>query len=280
MIESLDKHDIRPTDLVESFISQGMTTTIPLTSLSEEVAATAAKSGALDTNINVDKDLPPVPTSDEEAKDLPLLPEDVKRNIVIKDVWLEQRTDFPITADPTPSPPAIQDQEEMAVILYSSPSLRDVDPDAVPVTCESSSQVLEAELDLDAHDDAPFLTPPAAGSPLIIDLRWTVICDLFLMCIAESNYDARSRVFLARVAQYLGLEWYEVVAFERRVMEQLNEGNVGLGDEFSMPEDFDGVKSERERKGRNKQQQARRYLMIGLATLGRWGGHVGSRSFR
>ncbi|RUS18793.1 hypothetical protein BC937DRAFT_88334 [Endogone sp. FLAS-F59071] len=264
MIESLDKHDIRPTDLVENFISQGTTTTIPLTSLSEEIAATAAKSGALDPDISVDKDLPPVPSmNDEEAKDLPPLPEDEERNIVIKEVWLEQHAEFPITADPTPSPSGIQDQEEMAITLYSSPSLRDVDADAVPVTYESSSQALEAELALDTHALTPL---PAA--PLIIDLRWTVICDLFLMCISESNYDARSRVFLARVAQYLGLEWYEVVAFERRVTEQLNEGDVGLGDDFSMSEDLDDVKSEKERKGRNKQQQARRYLMIGLATLG------------
>ncbi len=62
-----------------------------------------------------------------------------------------------------------------------------------------------------------------------LDIRWTVLCDLFLILIADSVYDARSRVLLETIALKLGLGWMDVVKFEQRVTEALR--NTGGGRE-------------------------------------------------
>ena len=54
-----------------------------------------------------------------------------------------------------------------------------------------------------------------------IDLRWTVLCDLFLMLISDSIYDARSRLLLEKVASAMGIDWIQVCRFEKRVLDAL-----------------------------------------------------------
>ena len=56
---------------------------------------------------------------------------------------------------------------------------------------------------------------------MTLDFRWTVLCDLFLILIADSVYDARSRVLLEQVALMLGLGWLGVVKFKILVTEAL-----------------------------------------------------------
>lgn len=60
-----------------------------------------------------------------------------------------------------------------------------------------------------------------ADKDVTLDIRWTILCDLFLILIADSVYDARSRVLLEAVAYKLGLGWLDVVKFEERVTEAL-----------------------------------------------------------
>ena len=50
----------------------------------------------------------------------------------------------------------------------------------------------------------------SADQNVTLDVRWTVLCIL----IADSVYDARSRVLLEQVALKLGLGWLDVVKFE------------------------------------------------------------------
>ncbi|KAH7339017.1 hypothetical protein B0J17DRAFT_614317 [Rhizoctonia solani] len=90
-----------------------------------------------------------------------------------------------------------------------------------------------------------------------LDIRWTVLCDLFLILIADSVYDARSRVLLEIVATKLGLGWIDVVKFEKRVTEalEIQEGVERL-------EQTDVI------EGRGKSAAKKRYMMVGLATLG------------
>ncbi|KDQ15761.1 hypothetical protein BOTBODRAFT_31653 [Botryobasidium botryosum FD-172 SS1] len=90
-----------------------------------------------------------------------------------------------------------------------------------------------------------------------LDIRWTVLCDLFLLLIADSVYDARSRVLLEAVALKLGLGWLDVVKFEKRVTDalEIQEGVEKL--------EHQGVIDEREKKAKTK-----RYVMMGLATIG------------
>lgn len=96
-----------------------------------------------------------------------------------------------------------------------------------------------------------------AAPQLTLDLRWTVLCDLFLVLISDSIYDSRSRGLLERVAEHLGIPWVDVIKFERRVTEALDlqEGAEQLKQ--------DDIIQNRLKLGRNK-----RYMMMGLATLG------------
>lgn len=97
----------------------------------------------------------------------------------------------------------------------------------------------------------------AADENVTLDIRWTVLCDLFLILIADSVYDARSRVLLENVAQKLGLGWLDVVKFESRVTEALE-----------IQEDIETMENQQVIEGRQKAAKKRRYVMMGLATLG------------
>ena len=90
-----------------------------------------------------------------------------------------------------------------------------------------------------------------------MDIRWTVLCDLFLILIADSVYDARSRVLLESVALKLGLGWLDVVKFERRVTEALE-----------IQEGVEKLEQQESIQDVQKNSKKRRYMMLGLATLG------------
>lgn len=90
-----------------------------------------------------------------------------------------------------------------------------------------------------------------------LDIRWTVLCDLFLVLIADSVYDARSRVLLENVGIHLGLGWLDLVKFEQRITEALE---IQEGAEKTEQRDV--------LEGREKSSRRRRYMMVGLATLG------------
>lgn len=118
------------------------------------------------------------------------------------------------------------------------------------------------------------------NNKIIIDLCWTVMCDLFLICLSTENYDARSRVFVARIAAYLSLDWFQVIGFEKRIAEHLLQDAAWETETVTSVAttmttmtmtnvDSQGnVKNDVERVGRNKQRRKRRYVMIGLATIG------------
>lgn len=55
------------------------------------------------------------------------------------------------------------------------------------------------------------------GSQISIDLRWTLVCDLFLILLESSVYDARSRTMLLKFGEYLGIKHVEIYQFERRI---------------------------------------------------------------
>ncbi|SNX86461.1 uncharacterized protein MEPE_05170 [Melanopsichium pennsylvanicum] len=97
----------------------------------------------------------------------------------------------------------------------------------------------------------------SADAIITLDLRWTVLCDLFLVLTADSVYDARSRVLLERVASYLGLTWMDVTQFEKRVTEalEIEEGVEALSDQSAV-------------KQRMLMARKKRMVMMGLATVG------------
>ncbi|KAH6896129.1 hypothetical protein BKA70DRAFT_1116905, partial [Coprinopsis sp. MPI-PUGE-AT-0042] len=97
----------------------------------------------------------------------------------------------------------------------------------------------------------------AADKDITLDIRWTVLCDLFLILIADSVYDARSRVLLENIATKLGLGWLDVVKFESRITEALE-----------IQEDVESLEQQQIVDGVQKAGKKRRYMMLGLATVG------------
>ena len=99
----------------------------------------------------------------------------------------------------------------------------------------------------------------AADKNVTLDIRWTILCDLFLILIADSVYDARSRVLLEATAFKLGLGWSDVVKFEQRVTEALE-----------IQEGVEKLEQKEIIEGRVVSSKKRRYAMLGLATLGQF----------
>ncbi|OCF30494.1 hypothetical protein I316_07876 [Kwoniella heveanensis BCC8398] len=123
-----------------------------------------------------------------------------------------------------------------------------------------------AEEEDDTEDGAPAPLPSLPGvstslsntdEMVTLDIRWTVLCDLFLVLIADSVYDARSRAFLERVALELGFGWSDLVRFENRVTDalEIQEGVEKTGQETII-------------EGRMKAAKTKRYALMGLAAVG------------
>ncbi|KAJ3979422.1 hypothetical protein F5890DRAFT_1449242, partial [Lentinula detonsa] len=106
------------------------------------------------------------------------------------------------------------------------------------------------------------VNPDSDGPEYItLDMRYTILTSLFLLLIADSVYDSRSRALFFRVGALLSLSSFDVLLFEGRIVEAVGvsgeaEGEVGLGKN-------EGAVEEQVRKLRR-----RRIAMLGLATLG------------
>lgn len=98
-----------------------------------------------------------------------------------------------------------------------------------------------------------------AAENLELDIRWTVLFDLFLLLLADGHYDARSRVFLIAVASTLGISYMELTKFEKKVTDALEVQDQ----EAAHVENEQALTSDREKSSRHT-----RYMIMGLATLG------------
>lgn len=92
-----------------------------------------------------------------------------------------------------------------------------------------------------------------------IDLRWTVLCDLFLLLIGESSYDARSRTLLERVGEALSVDWQEITRFEKRVTDALEVQEQAEKENWNEDEHLEA---------RRKAALRKRYVVMGLCTVG------------
>lgn len=129
-----------------------------------------------------------------------------------------------------------------------------------------STEAAETE-SLPAYEQIDGTTMPDVRTPsqlpnsqkIDIDLRWTVLCDLFLLLIADSIYDSRSRRLLERVGESLEVPWLDICRFEKRVTDSLEM------QEASNKETWDEAEH---MENRRKLALKRRYMMMGLATVG------------
>lgn len=92
-----------------------------------------------------------------------------------------------------------------------------------------------------------------------LDLRWTVLCDLFLLLIADATYDSRSRVLLERVGDALSVPWQEICRFEKRVTDAL---------EMQEQADKETWNEDDHLEARKKAMRKKRLMVMGLCTVG------------
>jgi hypothetical protein len=132
-----------------------------------------------------------------------------------------------------------------------TPRLHEEEPAAAPPPYEEHN-----------GDDLPEVRTPSqlpTTSKIDIDLRWTVLCDLFLTLIADSVYDARSRVLLELVGENMGVSWLEICRFEKRVTDAL---------EMQQAAEKENWNEDEHKENRRKMALKKRYMMMGLATVG------------
>ncbi|KAL2182697.1 DUF726-domain-containing protein [Thermothelomyces heterothallicus CBS 203.75] len=116
-----------------------------------------------------------------------------------------------------------------------------------------------------AEDDSELTAPVKTPSQMPttqkidIDIRWTVLCDLFLVLIADSIYDARSRLLLEKVAKDLDISWLDICRFEKKVTDAL---------EMQANAETENWNEDEHMENRRKMALKRRYVMMGLATVG------------
>jgi len=92
-----------------------------------------------------------------------------------------------------------------------------------------------------------------------LDLRWTVLCDLFLLLVNEGVYDARSRRLLERVATSLQISWVQICRFEKRVIDQLEMQEAEMQENWNETDNMEK---------RRKMGLTKKYVVMGLATVG------------
>lgn len=100
-------------------------------------------------------------------------------------------------------------------------------------------------------------TDSASVETVTIDIRWTIILDLFLLLTTEDIYDSRSRTLLQAISEELGLEWFDVVRMEKEISEQLQINDVA-----------DTLIHNSEITGRKKTNYKKRLALMGVATVG------------
>ncbi|GAB1311261.1 DUF726-domain-containing protein [Madurella fahalii] len=151
-------------------------------------------------------------------------------------------------------------QAEARTSLSNSSSSR---PSSIvsPPTEQAAESPPPYSADDDAELTAPVRTPSQMPTTqkIDIDIRWTVLCDLFLVLIADSIYDARSRVLLERVAKDLEISWLDICRFEKKVTDAL---------EMQQNAERENWNEEEHMENRRKLALKRRYVMMGLATVG------------
>ena len=113
--------------------------------------------------------------------------------------------------------------------------------------------------DIDGFDHVQDASKLPQTENLDIDLRWTVLCDLFLILVADSAYDARSRTLLERVGSYMDVSPLEVCKFEKRVTDALEMQEAADKENWNEDEHMDK---------RRKMAARRRIMMMGIATVG------------
>ncbi|KAL8662473.1 MAG: hypothetical protein Q9202_004716 [Teloschistes flavicans] len=186
-------------------------------------------------------------------------------------IMIEQLTEHGVQADDlTPAlmqnarvkNPMAEKEGQSSTVSPRPNDEKQTPPKSPPLTTEA------AETDsLPAYEQVEGSTMPDVRTPsqlpssqkIDIDLRWTVLCDLFLLLIADSIYDSRSRRLLENVGHSLKVPWLDICRFEKRVTDSLEMQEAANKETWDEAEHMEN---------RRKLALKRRYMMMGLATVG------------
>ncbi|KAJ2557083.1 hypothetical protein EV175_001568 [Coemansia sp. RSA 1933] len=112
-------------------------------------------------------------------------------------------------------------------------------------------------------DDDLTLTKVNADQPLAIDIRATLVLDMFLLLLSDEVYDSRGRYLLRRLSMALKYPWVETMKCERRVTQQLSLHDYAIDVTSATKKSATSAVKERSEKNMKK-----RLVIIGLATVG------------
>ena len=175
------------------------------------------------------------------------------QNARVKNPMADEKASTAGLSSPRPSSMASTDHSPRPSI--SSPQPEMTPQEEEPAAAPPPYQEHEGE-------DLPEVRTPSqlpTTANLDIDLRWTVLCDLFLTLIADSVYDARSRVLLEKVGDNMQVDWLEICRFEKRVTDAL---------EMQQAAEKENWNEDEHKENRRKMALKKRYIMMGLATVG------------
>lgn len=91
----------------------------------------------------------------------------------------------------------------------------------------------------------------------VSDIRYIILSHLFLICIGDGRYDARSRALIRNVASYLNVDYYNVIKIEKEIIEQIKS-----------TEDIENIRKDTSAiDNRASQYKKKRWLYMGLASI-------------
>ena len=193
----------------------------------------------------------------EQLSEHGVVPEDLTptlmQNARVKNPMADEKASTAGLSSPRPSSMASTDRSPRPSV--SSPRTSMTPQEEEPAAAPPPYKEHEGE-------DLPEVRTPSqlpTTANLDIDLRLTVLCDLFLTLIADSVYDARSRVLLEKVGENMKVDWLEICRFEKRVTDAL---------EMQQAAEKENWNEDEHKENRRKMALKKRYIMMGLATVG------------
>jgi hypothetical protein len=156
-----------------------------------------------------------------------------------------------------------EDAPKESISTTASPSSKDAGRGSLSTDLDRSS-MSSAPPPYEMHEgeDLPEVKTPSqmpTSAKIDIDLRWTVLCDLFLVLIADSSYDSRSRTLLERVGKSMEVPWLQIARFEKRVIDALEMQEAAEKETWDESDNMEK---------RRKLALKRKYMIMGIATVG------------
>jgi Protein of unknown function (DUF726) len=159
------------------------------------------------------------------------------------------RVTNPMAATASPQKISPTKEHENGHIASGSASTRTAEPEALPLKDEDIEGVPRVHTPSQMEQTAK----------IDLDLRWTVLCDVFLLLISDAMYDSRSRRLLEQVAKAMEISWTQICRFEKRVIDALEMQEEANKENWNEDEHMEN---------RRKMGLKKKYMVMGLATVG------------